>query len=100
MPIYKVTHKDGTTGRIIASEAFCKEITKDGGSYELDQTPEQSDGEKKMWARDWRNNELANTDYIVPLTDHPQRDAYIQLRQKLRDWPSTSDFPETKPTLS
>ena len=50
-------------------------------------------------AKLWRNEELSNTDYIVPLTDHPDHTATLAYRVALRDWPSTSDFPDTKPTL-
>ena len=50
-------------------------------------------------ARAWRDSELSSTDWIVPLSDHPQRAAYLTYRTALRDWPSTSDFPDTKPTL-
>ena len=50
-------------------------------------------------ARAWRDSELQATDWIVPLSDHPQRAAYLNLRTALRDWPSTSEFPATKPTL-
>ena len=51
-------------------------------------------------ARMWRDVELASTDWIVPLSDHPQRAAYLNLRTALRDWPSTSEFPSgTKPVL-
>ena len=50
-------------------------------------------------AKLWRNDELAGTDYIVPLTDHPDHAATLAYRVALRDWPSTSDFPDTKPTL-
>ena len=38
------------------------------------------------------------TDWIAQTPDHPQRDDYLAYRVKLRDWPSTSDFPDTKPT--
>jgi len=55
-------------------------------------TPEQK-------ARMWRDRELATVDYIVPLTDHPQRAAYMTYRQALRDWPSTDSFPDTRPEL-
>ena len=50
-------------------------------------------------ARDWRDRELQETDYIVPLSDHPSRTATITYRAALRDWPSTSDFPDTKPVM-
>lgn len=50
-------------------------------------------------ARNWRNTELIKTDYIIPLTDHPDHTATLAYRIALRDWPSTSDFPDTKPTI-
>jgi hypothetical protein len=50
-------------------------------------------------ARTWRDQELLISDYIVPLTDYPQHAAYITYRAALRNWPSTADFPDTKPTL-
>ena len=50
-------------------------------------------------AKSWRDSELADTDHIVPLTDHPDHAATLAYRVALRDWPSTSDFPDTKPTL-
>ena len=50
-------------------------------------------------ARGWRDQELINTDSISSVADHPQHSAYLTYRTALRDWPSTSDFPATKPTL-
>lgn len=50
-------------------------------------------------AKAWRNMELATTDWVVPLTDHPERASYLTYRTKLRNWPSTDAFPETRPTL-
>jgi hypothetical protein len=47
----------------------------------------------------WRDQELKATDWIVPIADHPQHSQYIAYRQALRDWPSTTDFPDTKPEL-
>jgi len=62
-------------------------------------TPEQK-------ARRWRDQELAATDYILPVTDHPQRDDYIAYREALRQWPTLNDegeyindFPDTRPEL-
>lgn len=48
-------------------------------------------------AREWRDGELYATDWIVPVTDHPDREDYLLYRQALRDWPSTPSFPDTKP---
>ena len=50
-------------------------------------------------ARAWRDEQLVDTDWIVPLSDHPQRDAYMAYRVSLRDWPSTESFPDTRPVL-
>ena len=60
-------------------------------------TPVEPTAEEE--GRMWRDSELSATDYIVPLTDHPQRDAYITYREALRQWPSTEDFPATRPEL-
>ena len=58
---------------------------------------QQDTAEKR--ARAWRDEELQNTDWLMGVPDHPQLAAYKTYRTKLRDWPSTSDFPDTKPTL-
>ena len=47
----------------------------------------------------WRNEELQRTDILVAIPDHPQREDLLAYRTALRDWPSTSDFPETRPEL-
>jgi hypothetical protein len=48
--------------------------------------------------RQWRDNELQSSDFIVPLTDHPQHDAYMAYRQELRGYPAQEDFPNgTRP---
>lgn len=43
--------------------------------------------------KQWRNSELKSTDWIVPVTDHPQREAYLAYREELRNYPQQSDFP-------
>ena len=47
----------------------------------------------------WRDRELEETDKIAQIPDWPNRDKYLAYRVKLRDWPSTSDFPEIRPLL-
>lgn len=47
----------------------------------------------------WRDSELAATDWIVSITDHPQHAEYLVYRQALRDWPATENFPDTRPEL-
>lgn len=99
MSLYKITYKDGSTNQIIGTEEFCKEVTQDGGSYEVVNPPNPSQETIKSDARMWRNEELANTDRVAQTPDFPNRDKYLTYRQALRDWPSTSNFPDTKPTL-
>lgn len=54
--------------------------------------------EKTAEEKEWRDYELKASDFIVPLTDHPQHDAYMIYRQELRDYPSQQDFPNgTRP---
>ena len=60
--------------------------------------PIKTEEELEAEERAWRNYELKRTDFIVPLTDFPNHAAWITYRQELRDWTTTSDFPETKPT--
>ena len=67
--------------------------------YELYVAPTPVEPTAEEEGRMWRDMELSATDYIVPLTDHPQRDAYITYREALRQWPSTEDFPATRPEL-
>ena len=50
-------------------------------------------------ARIWRDGELTATDQASQTPDWPNRDNIITYRAALRDWPSTADFPDTKPTL-
>ena len=55
-------------------------------------TPEQK-------ARTWRDNELTRTDIAATVSDYPNADAVLAYRTALRDWPSTEDFPATRPEL-
>ena len=50
-------------------------------------------------ARRWRDEELIATDIASQTPDWPNRDNIITYRAALRNWPSTSDFPDTKPVL-
>ena len=52
-----------------------------------------------LMQRNWRDSELKATDWIVPIIDHPNHEATLLYRVALRDWPSTSDFPLTKPII-
>ena len=50
-------------------------------------------------ARAWRDFELLGSDGVSGVADHPKHDAYIAYRAALRAWPSTGDFPATRPVL-
>ena len=87
--------------------AILKSITLSNGAVAVCEDPDKwtppTDAEKKEdtknMAKSWRDFQLKESDWIIPLTDHPQHAAYITYRKALRDWPSTSDFPDKKPTL-
>ena len=55
-------------------------------------TPEQK-------ARTWRDEELTRTDIAATVSDYPNADACITYREELRQWPSTTSFPDTRPEL-
>jgi hypothetical protein len=61
-------------------------------------TEEEKLEAKKQDERERRDQELINTDWIVPVVDHPKHSAYMTYRQELRDYPSQPDFPNgTRP---
>lgn len=82
---------------ILADEAFVQSISdyyeEWVGAAPIAPTAEET-------ARGWRDAELSSSDYIVPLSDHPQRAAYILYRESLRAWPSTDSFPDTRPEVN
>jgi hypothetical protein len=95
MPKYKILDSNGSIlNTIIASEKFVKASYP---NYEL--VVENSDAIKKVEEIDWRDSELARTDSLMFLPDYPYKEQLTVYRQALRDWPSTSDFPDTRPTL-
>ena len=55
-------------------------------------TPEQK-------ALTWRDMELTRTDIAATVSDYPNATAVLAYRTALRDWPSTEDFPATRPEL-
>ena len=75
------------------------EMLKMQGNLEIRYTHSAVELPAEDVAREWRNLELMNTDQMASVPDWPDRDKYLAYRTKLRDWPNTSDFPDTKPTL-
>jgi len=53
----------------------------------------------KKEAREWRDKELLDTDYIASIVDHSLYSNIMWYRANLRNWPSTDDFPLTKPIM-
>lgn len=74
-------------------------ILKRQGDLEIEYTFASDKQSKEEKARLWRDEELMRSDGIMSISDHSQLAAYTAYRKKLRDWPSTSDFPDTKPEL-
>ena len=94
---YIIKDADGNvTNTILASTEF---VEANFEHYEEWVAPTPAEPTAEEEARQWRDMELSSSDYIVPLSDHPQRAAYILYRESLRSWPSTDSFPETKPEL-
>ena len=92
--IYDKIENSKVVNSIVADADFVATLE---GTWQLRDAPVPETAEEI--ARNWRNAELRSTDKFVPLTDHPEINNYISYRTKLREWPSTSDFPNTKPTL-
>ena len=81
---------------ILADEDFVKANFTHYEAVVAPTTPELTAEQK---ARIWRDVELASTDQASQTPDWPNRANILLYRTALRDWPSTSDFPDTKPTL-
>ena len=86
-----------TNACIKADEAF---VAATFDHYEAYVAPSVPALTAEQEARQWRDMELFATDQASQTPDWPNRDNIITYRAALRDWPSTSDFPDTKPTLS
>ena len=97
MTIIKIV-KDGVENQIIGNLDWAKSVYPDHTCEVVDEpTPEDQTTEQQ--AREWRNSELARTDTLSLITDHSDHSKIVDYRKALRDWPSTSDFPDTLPTL-
>tara|TARA_A100000172_G_scaffold28128_1_gene16560 strand:+ start:1742 stop:2056 length:315 start_codon:yes stop_codon:yes gene_type:complete len=90
--------KDGlgnVVNTIIADESFVKQHYS---NYEMF-VPIIQEQDPERVAKLWRNIELRKTDEdLRQLADHPENSKWLAWRKTLRDWPSTTDFPNTLPT--
>ena len=83
-------HNGGTVNKTIIEEGVMVD----------DPTEEEIEGATlAIEAKRWRDQELKNTDTLSLLADHPNNTNILSYRKELRDWPNTSKFPLTKPTL-
>lgn len=100
MPIIKIT-KDGISNEILAELEWAKAVYPNHTCEDITGEPTEENvlEMKKARAREWRNNELTRTDSLSILTDHPQKTQIASYRAALRNWPSTSDFPDTQPVM-
>ena len=94
--VYEKIENGEVVSSIVADADFIK--TQEG-TWRLRKQQVITEPTSEEVAREWRDQELNQTDYVLPLTDHPDHTATLAYRVALRDWPSTSDFPDTKPTL-
>ena len=97
MAIYLIKDSEGNVlNRIHADEAF---VSARYEHYEVETAPEPTAEDIAREARAWRDAEIRDTDTLMLLPDYPNQDALTIYRQALRDWPSTTDFPDTRPVL-
>tara|TARA_R110000737_G_scaffold225048_1_gene239889 strand:+ start:323 stop:619 length:297 start_codon:yes stop_codon:yes gene_type:complete len=94
---YNIKDADGNITNTIVADAEFVEANFEHYEEYVAPTPVEFTAEEE--GRTWRDSELSATDYIVPLSDHPQRDANLIYREALRQWPSTDAFPATRPEL-
>ena len=97
MSTYIITNNEGNEiNRINSSAAFVEENYPNCHSLVVIATDELT---AEQTARGWRNEELSSTDTASQTPDWPNRDNILLYRTALRNWPSTEDFPATKPVL-
>ena len=94
---YNIKDADGNITNTIIADADFVEANFD--HYEVWVAPTPATPTAEEAARMWRNGELGATDKAAQTPDWPNRDNILTYRQALRDWPSTSNFPDTRPEL-
>ena len=94
---YNIKDADGNITNTISADAEFVEANFE--HYELWVAPTPAEPTAEEEARMWRNGELSATDTASQTPDWPNRDNILLYRTALRNWPSTSDFPDTRPTL-
>ena len=91
---------DAEGGKVINTILADAEFVKANfDHYEMWEEPTPPVPTAEQVARAWRNGELIVTDQAAQIPDWPNRDNILTYRRALRDWPSTSNFPDTRPEL-
>ena len=94
---YNIKDADGNIINTINSDAEFVAANFDHYELYVEPTPPEPTAEEA--ARQWRDSELARTDIAATVSDYPNAAAVLAYRTALRDWPSTEDFPATRPEL-
>lgn len=94
---YNIKDADGNITNTISADAEFVEANFE--HYELYVAPTPVEPTAEEEARQWRDMELSSSDTAAQTPDWPNRDNILTYRTALRDWPSTSDFPATRPEL-
>ena len=94
---YIIKDAEGNITNAITADAEFVEANFEHYELYVEPTPVEPTAEEE--ARQWRNEELSSTDTASQTPDWPNRDNILLYRTALRNWPSTSDFPATRPEL-
>ena len=94
---YNIKDADGNITNTITADAEFVEANFEHYELWVAATPVEPTAAEA--GRRWRNSELDATDRAAEISDWPNRDNILTYRTALRDWPSTSDFPATRPEL-
>mgnify|MGYP006099176185 CR=1 FL=1 len=81
---------------ILADEAFVQSLSDYYEEF-VEPTPAEPTAEEA--GRMWRDSELNATDRAAEISDWPNRTNILAYRVLLRDWPSTENFPATRPVV-
>ena len=102
---YIIKESDGTiinpavTGDLAwLQEAFAGKVIEEIAEFS-GPTEEEAAADALIIERLWRDSELEKTDTLHLVDDFPKKSELTAYRAALRAWPSTSDFPTTRPIL-
>ena len=94
---YDIKDAEGNITNTINADAEFVEANFEHYEEWVAPTPVEPTAEEE--ARQWRNMELSSTDIASQTPDWPDRANILAYRTALRNWPSTSEFPATRPEL-